>query len=155
MENFFNYITKPLKPEEVEILFDANNIIREKIELYSDFTHTLNILIVETYMGEIDGPKETKINLTDEDNEKHFEWCWDKTISIFKSENIEFEERGEHFDYFQEFFEEIFYIQDDKISRKSVDKFFNEIFQSEGVFTQSDLDTFITIYKLLDKSIKY
>ena len=49
MGNFFNFITKPVKPEEVEILFRANNIIREKMELYSDFTLTLNILIINTY----------------------------------------------------------------------------------------------------------
>jgi hypothetical protein len=32
--NFFNYITKNLDPEEVDIWFRVNNIIPEKMELY-------------------------------------------------------------------------------------------------------------------------
>ena len=104
MGNFFNYITKPIKPEEVDILFRANNVIREKMELYSDFTLTLNILVVNTYLGEIDTPKETKINLTDEDNQKHFEWCWGKVIDIFQEEGVKFNREGEHLDYFKKFY---------------------------------------------------
>jgi hypothetical protein len=154
MGNFFNYITKPINSEEVEILFRANNVIREKMELYSDFTLTLNILVVETYLGEDDTPKETKINLTEEDNKNHFKWCWNKTIDIFKDENIIFKQYGEHFDYFKSFFDEVFYSQTDKLSRNSVEKFFIELFEMTETFTQSDLDTLITIYKLMDKSIE-
>ena len=154
MGNFFNYITKPINSEEVEILFRANNVIREKMELYSDFTLTLNILVVDTYLGEDDTPKETKINLTEEDDENHFKWCWNKTIDIFKDENIIFKQSGEHFDYFKSFFDEVFYSQTDKLSRNSVEKFFIELFEMTETFTQSDLDTLITIYKLMDKSIE-
>jgi hypothetical protein len=154
MGNFFNYITKPINSEEVEILFRANNVIREKMELYSDFTLTLNILVVETYLGEDDTPKETKINLTEEDNKNHFKWCWNKTIDRFKDENIIFKQYGEHFDYFKSFFDEVFYSQTDKLSRNSVEKFFIELFEMTETFTQSDLDTLITIYKLMDKSIE-
>ena len=74
MENFFNYITKPLKPEDIDIWFKMNNIISEKMELYSDFCHTLYILIYDTYLGQDDVSTETKIKLTDDDNLKHFEW---------------------------------------------------------------------------------
>mgnify|MGYP003624548904 CR=1 FL=1 len=86
MGNFFNYITKPIKPEEVDILFRANNVIREKMELYSDFTLTLNILVVNTYLGEIDTPKETKINLTDlfEMSKTNTKADLDTLISIYK-----------------------------------------------------------------------
>lgn len=117
MGNFFNYITKPIKPEEVYVLFRANNVIREKMELYSDFTLTLNILVVNTYLGENDTPKETKINLTSKDNENHFSWCWGKTMDIFQDEGIKFNREGEHFDYFKSFFDEVFYGRTDKVSR--------------------------------------
>lgn len=154
MGNFFSYITKPIKPEEVDILFRANNVIREKMELYSDFTLTLNILVVNTYLGESDTPKETKINLTDEDNQKHFEWCWDKTIGIFQEEGVKFNRKGDHFDYFKSFFDDVFYSRTDKIPRDSVEKFFTDLFEMSKTITQSDLDTLISIYKLMDNSIE-
>lgn len=154
MGNFFNFITKPVKPEEVEILFRANNIIREKMELYSDFTLTLNILVINTYLGENDTPKETKINLTKEDNDKHFLWCWNKSIGIFKDEGIKFSSKGKHFDYFKNFFDEIFYSRKDGVSRDSIEKFFTQLFEMNSTFTQSDLDTLIMIYKLMDNSIE-
>tara|TARA_R110000803_G_scaffold10832_2_gene32964 strand:- start:6771 stop:7238 length:468 start_codon:yes stop_codon:yes gene_type:complete len=154
MGNFFNYITKPIKPEEVDILFRANNVIREKMELYSDFTLTLNILVVNTYLGEIDTPKETKINLTDEDNQKHFEWCWGKVIDIFQEEGVKFNRKGEHLDYFKKFFNEVFYSRTDKVSRESVEKFFTDLFEMSKTNTKADLDTLISIYKLMDNSIE-
>ena len=64
MENFFNYITKPLKPEDVDTWLRINNIIPEKLELFSDFSHSLNSLILDTYLGENDNHNETKITLS-------------------------------------------------------------------------------------------
>lgn len=153
MENFFNYITKPIKPEDVDIWFKINNIILEKLELFSDFSHSLNDLIITTYLGDSDNVNETKIIMSDEDNRKHFEWCWGKVINNFKKEKINFNEKGEHFDYFESFFMEIFYNQTDDKIKNSINGFFNELFDLKKPFTKSDLDMISTIYKLLDKNI--
>lgn len=155
MENFFNYISKPLQPEEVELWFKSNNMISEKMELYSDLAHSLNQLILETYLGEIDTTNEIKIKLTDIDNQNHFEWCWDKVISNFNRENIEFEKRGGHFDYFESFFDETFYNQANYKVKTSISYFFTDLFNNEKSFTKSDLDMVTTIYKILDKHIKH
>ena len=154
MENFFNYITKPLKPEDVDIWFKANNIIIEKLELYSDFSHSLNLLIGETYLGENPGSTETKISLSAEDNKKHFEWCWNKIVYNFSKEGLDFENKGEHFEYFMTFFDDIFYNQKDENIRKSIGNFFNDLFDKNKPFTKSDLDMVATIYKILDKNLK-
>jgi len=154
MDNFFNYVTKPLKPEDVDIWFRVNNIIPEKLELFSDFAHSLNLLIVDTYLGEEPNSNETKITLTEEDNDKHFEWCWNKVIDNFKKENIEFISEGEHFDYFKSFFKEIFYDQKEVKVRKSINSFFNDLFDVKKPFTKSDLDMISMIYKLLDNNLK-
>jgi hypothetical protein len=151
MENFFNYVTKPLPPEDVDIWFKGNNIIPEKLELYSDFSHSLNLLIIDTYLGEQPQSNETKITLTEEDNTKHFEWCWDKQIESFKKEGVSFDNRGEHFGYFKSFFDEIFYNQKEEKIRKSIESFFNDLFDMKKPFTKSDLDMVSTIYKMLDK----
>jgi hypothetical protein len=151
MENFFNYVTKPLPPEDVDIWFKGNNIIPEKLELYSDYSHSLNLLIIDTYLGEQPQSNETKITLTEEDNTKHFEWCWDKQIESFKKEGVSFDNRGEHFDYFKSFFDEIFYNQKEDKIRKSIEGFFDDLFDMKKPFTKSDLDMISTIYKMMDK----
>jgi len=153
MENFFNYITQPVKPEDVEKWFKGNNILNEKLELFSEFSHSLNLLIVDTYLGQQDSPNETKILMSDDDNSKHFEWCWDKTVNNFLKEDLNFENRGEHFDYFKSFFDEIFYTQKDEKIRKSITNFFTDLFDINKPFTKSDLDMVLTIYKILDKHL--
>lgn len=152
MENFFNYISKPLQPEDVDVWFRVNNIIPEKLELYSDFTHSLNNLIIDTYLGESDN-KETQIILSETDDKNHFEWCWDKVIDNFNRENIKFNKRGEHYDYFESFFDETFYHQKDLKVKSSIGYFFSDLFNLNKSFTKSDLDMVTTIYKLLDKQI--
>jgi hypothetical protein len=154
MENFFNYISKPLSDEDVDLWFRVNNIIHEKLELFSDFSHTLNTIIVSTYLGETTIPNETKIIMSEDDNLNHFDWCWNTTIENFKKENIVFLKKGEHYEYFQSFFNDIFYNQTDDKVRKSIGSFFNDLFDTKKTFTKSDLDMIATIYKTLDKSLK-
>jgi hypothetical protein len=97
MENFFNYLSKNLDQDEVDIWFNANNIIPEKLELYYDFTISLYNLVMDTYLGE-NVDNETKITLSDEDNQKHFDWCWKKTVDNFSKEGLEFNQNGDHYE---------------------------------------------------------
>jgi len=150
MENFFNYISKPLLQEDVNLWFRSNNIIPEKLELYSDFTHSLNNLILNTYLGTSE-INETKIILSEDDDRNHFEWCWNKVIYNFNKENIKFDKKGGHFDYFDSFFDETFYNQKDIKVKSSIGVFLTDLFNEEKSFTKSDLDMITTIYKLLDK----
>jgi hypothetical protein len=154
MENFFNYITKPIKPEDVELWLGANNIIIEKVELFGDFCLTLNILITDTYLGDDELKGETKIILNDDENKQHFNWCWDKTIKIFNIEGIDFIKEGEHYEYFQSFFTEMFYNQPEVKLKTSIPDFFDDLFNLDKPFTKSDLDMLTNIYKLLDNSIE-
>lgn len=153
MDNFLNYITKNLDPEEVDIWFKVNNIIPEKMELYYDLCHSLYLLIKSTYLGSSDSNKETKVVMTQEDNLKHFEWCWNKTIENFSKENIFFENQGDHKDYFFSLFNEIYYSQSKEVLRESIHVFFNDLFNREKAFTQVDLDLIYNIYKTLDKNL--
>ena len=82
MENFFNYLSKPFPPEEVDIWFKRNNIIHEKMELYYDFIISLFDLVLTTYLGDNEN-LDTKIEITSDDDVKHFEWCWKKTMKTF------------------------------------------------------------------------
>lgn len=153
MDNFFNYITKNLDPEEVDVWFRVNDIIPEKMELYYDLSYSLFLLIKKTYLGDNESNNETKIQMSQDDNQKHFDWCWKKTLENFKKENIFFHTEGDHYDYFFSLFNEIYYNQDKENIRNTIDLFFNDLFNREKPFTQVDLDLIYNIYKTLDKNL--
>lgn len=153
MENLFNYISKQVDPEEVDIWFKVNNIIPEKMELYYEFCYSLFSLMVSTYLGGSPDSTETGVIMTEEDNLKHFRWCWSKNIENFKKEEIIFNNEGEHFDYFYSLFTEVFYTQQREEIRNSINGFFNDLFNREKPFTQVDLDLVYNLYKSLDKNI--
>jgi hypothetical protein len=154
MDNFFNYITKNLDPEEVDVWFRVNDIIPEKMELYYDLSYSLFLLIKKTYLGDVESSNETKIEMSEEDNKKHFDWCWKKTLENFKKENIIFYNEGDHYDYFFSLFNEIYYNQNKENIRNTIDLFFNDLFNREKPFTQVDLDLIYNIYKTLDKNLQ-
>ena len=52
MENFFNYITKPLPDDEVEIWFRINNIIPEKVNVFNDLAN-VTLKTSKEYQGEL------------------------------------------------------------------------------------------------------
>lgn len=153
MDNFFNYISKPMPKEDVDTWFKVNNMVFEKINLYSDFSHTLNILVNETYLGDNIDYNETRISLNDYDNEKHFIWCWNKVIDNFSKENIFFNKEGEHLEYFKTFFTDVFYKQKEKKIRDSISLFMDDLFDLDKPFTKSDIDMITTVYKLLEKNM--
>jgi hypothetical protein len=109
-------------------------------------------LILDTYLGD-DKNGETQIILSEEDNLKHFEWCWNKTVENFRKEEISFNKRGDHYDYFLSFFSEIFYNQKENRIKSSIGTFFNDLFDRKKPFTKSDLDMISSIYKSLDKNM--
>ena len=122
------------------------------MELYYDFCNSLYLKITETYLGDSESG-ETKITMTDEDKENHFNWCWKKILEDFQKEEIVFEEDGDHYLYFKIFFDEIFYKQTDKKIRNSIDIFFRDVFDFDKTFTRSDLDMILEIYKNLDRNL--
>jgi hypothetical protein len=150
MENFFNWMTKPLPKDEIIIWFNIHNMTYEKIELYGDFFKSLNQIIMDTYLG--DSNSETKILLSLEDNLSHFEWCWNKTIENFRKENIKVKSDGDHKDYFQSFFMDTFYNQNESNLKKSIPKFLTEIFEVGLTYSKSDLDLLTELYKLIEKN---
>jgi hypothetical protein len=154
MENFFNYISKPVHPDDVQVWLNINNIIPEKVDLYSDFTSSLYKLILNTYLGEEDNTKESNLKLTEEDNTKHFDWCWKKTIEGFTKENIKFYSKGEHYDHFKSFFDEVYYNQKEQKVKDQIGVFFEDLFDLKKPFTKSDIDMLTDLYKSLDKNLK-
>ena len=154
MDQFFNWLTKPMSNDEIDAWYKANNIIPEMRDLFEDFCLSLFKLIDTTYLGDSDdNGKETKIGMTVEDKEEHFKWCWNRTISNFKNESIIFNDSEETYDYFKNFFMEVFYNQKENNVRKSIEKFFITIFRKNNKHTKSDIEMLTEIYKILEKSL--
>jgi len=146
---------KPIPKDDVETWFNVNNIILEKKELFSDFVHSLIDLIKSTYLGDqVDTQKtETTIQLQQEDKQKHFDWCWSKTIDTFSKENINFELNGDHKDYFSNLLMDLFYNTENRIISDNIEPFFVNLFDDKVGYSQSDLEMITEIYKLLNKNI--
>jgi hypothetical protein len=154
MENFYSWMMKPVNHDDVEVWFNVNNMIYEKRQLFSDFTFSLYNLISSTYLGDdLDNTSETKLVLSQEDKLKHFDWCWKKTLDNFSKESIRFNVKGEHKEYYEKFFMDLFYNAENKTISENIVKFFQELFDEEKMFTKSDLDMLTEIYKLLNKNI--
>jgi len=149
-KKFLNYITNPLSRTSIELLYSSNHIIFEKCDLYRDFVLSLFDIIFTTYMGD----KVTKEN----DRITHFKWCWGRTIKNFEIENIYFGHNQELYDYFLNFMVEIFYSVDNESPYNNINnnmvKLWTHTFNYETIKTRSDVDIFIEVYKMFDKSLK-
>lgn len=155
MDQFFNWLTKPMAPEEIDAWYKANNIILEVSDLFKDFCFSLLKLIEETYLGDEDNEKNvTTIGLTQEDKLSHFTWCWKKTINNFEKENIIFIDNKETFEYFKVFFMEVFYNQTQDEIKKSLTSFFIQIFDKNTRRSKSDIEMFTELYKSLERSLQ-
>lgn len=147
-KNFLAYINNPMSIESIMVIYDANNVTFQKCELYSDFVQSLLFIVFDTYMGD---------DVTDLVGQtKHFKWCWDKNIQNFYNEGLNFQENT-LYDYFLEFMLEVFY----SAEKKQIDfvdsttiKLWLDIFDYSKIKTNSEMDTFIEIYKLMESSLK-
>jgi hypothetical protein len=147
---FLSYIKTPLSDDSIAVLYSANNIRYEKCLLFSDYVQSLLTLIFDTYLGDDFTSDEEKIN--------HFKWCWDKNIKNFIEEDIWFYSSRESFDYFSEFMREVFYELPDKEGKKNpqvtIRSLWVSVFSYNNSKSRSDMDNFVEIYNILDKSLK-
>ncbi len=145
--DLIEFVSKPMKKEDVLILYRVNNVTPEKTELYLDFIQALYNIVTTTYLGdEVMGIRDIK---------KHFGWCWNKVVTSFRKEHIYFEDNIEIYSYFSSLFTESFYDEEDKSDGniKPLMDFWSTTFRYTPIKTRSELETFFDLYKLFDKSI--
>lgn len=154
MGDFFNWLAKPMDQEDIDVWLSANNIIPELTELFRDFSFSFITLLKETYLGDDYDNKETKVGMTLEQKQQHFNWCLNKTIENFRKENIEFHFTEMDSEFFRSFFFEVFYNQPDQKIKDMIDVFFRQIFDRKTKKSKSDMEIFTDIYKVLERSLK-
>ncbi len=151
MENFYNWMSKPIPHSEVEVWFSVHNMIPERIELFGVVFTSLAYSIIDTYFGEDN--YETKVVMSESDKKNHFDWCWDKLIKDFENENILIDSDGEHKEYLWNFFLDSFYTQPQVNIREAIPEFIEELFNLEKPFAKSDLDILTELYKTLQNKV--
>lgn len=146
--SFLGYINNPMGTDDMMLFYKENNIKYEKCELYSDFALSLIITIFDTYMGD---------DVTSLDDQfKHFEWAWNKTILNFVEEGLDFESNL-LYEYFLEFMLEVYYSISNKNELhidKKISKLWTDIFNYYKIKTNSDIDALSEIYTIFEKSLK-
>ena len=147
---FLSYIKSPLSESSIVVLLSANNIKYERSQLYGDFVQSLLHLVFDTYMGDD--------IMSESDRFEHFKWCWDKNIENFKEEGICFKDTPEAYHYFLEFTHEVYYSipgKDNKpVIPATICSLWRRLFSYHTTKTRSDVDNFIEVYTILDKSLK-
>lgn len=141
---FLTYINKKLTNESMQLLYDANNITRERCNLYSDFIQSLILIIFDTYMGD---------DITSNaEQSNHFKWCWNKNVKNFSDEGFNINNE-KLYNYFLEFFREVYYPLPNKVENNNVYtnllKLWLFIFDFDEPKTKSDMDTLIEVYGLM------
>jgi hypothetical protein len=146
-ESYLEFVSSESYKNQIDIWYKAYNISRQKTDLFYDFIVSLFYLIEETYLGE-------DILIEDVDQKNHFTWCWNKIILDFEKEKIYFKSRGNHFEYFWNFFLEAYYYA--KIDGKSVriNDYFYKLFDFRHRKSRSELDMLTEIYKLFEYNLK-
>jgi len=143
-------LNTPLSDDSIVVLYSANNINYDKAFLFSDFIQSLLMLVFDTYVGDEFMNEVDKLN--------HFNWCWGRNINNFNKEGIIFEDYKNSYDYFLEFLTETFYNIENKDKNKhisiTVRTLWLTIFSFDRIRTHSDVDNFIEIYKIMDKTLK-
>lgn len=148
-KDFLSYIKTPLSQTSLNLLYTSNNIRYERCQLFSDFTISLIHKVMDTYMGDKFMKPEQRLD--------HFKWCWNATIKDFEEEGIYFKYSIDLFDYFQQHMLDTFYLSDDKLDTEIIKiklvNLWKYILSNTTNKTQSDVDTFIGVYKMFEKTL--
>jgi hypothetical protein len=119
------------------------------VQTYGEFIGCLIQRCFDTYLGDDVTDMEGRLN--------HFNWCWNKTVSDFRLQNIYL---GLGIDvklYFKNFMFEIFYNVENKeysVNHLKTQLFWRRIFDISAPKTKADIECMLSVYKLFDDSIK-
>jgi hypothetical protein len=149
IDEFFDYLKTPLDESVVNELYKKNNVVHIRMQTYGEFIGLLIQKCFDTYLGD---------DVTDQEGRlHHFNWCWNKTATEFKSQNIYLGVCIDAKLYFKNFMFEVFYNAEDKeysVNQLKTQLFWRRIFDISSPKTKADMECMLSVYKLFDDSIK-
>lgn len=127
--------------------FKSNNVIKERVELYKDFTLNLLYHIYNTYLG-------NQFISSDEDILGHFKWAFDKVLDEFLEEEIIFFESKNLFNYFYAYYYSQFYKMDKIHQLSYYVNFWKDIFYVKNQKTnKKKFQVLLEMYELFDQCL--
>jgi len=145
-EHFFKYVTEVVNKEDVDMWIKVHNVNTEKLELFFDFINGLYTTIRETYLGD-------DVIVGDKERKEHFNWCWGRVLDSFSEENITFNPKGTHYEYFWNFFYESYYVNKKEELTEKICDFLNRLFRIYIEKTNSELDMLKEMYFILEQNL--
>ncbi len=146
---FLDYINTPLTKESIDVIYQSNNIIYEKSELYGDFISSLIDLIFISYLGDDIMTLEQRI--------EHYNWCWNTTVDNYKKENKDFSDNLQAYEYFLHLLLDTYYTIENKDNKPeltiNIRNLWIYIFNYRSIKPRLDVDTFLELYKMLSKTL--
>lgn len=143
VDKLIRHMTKALSLIQIELIYTSNNVIYERVELYRDFTLTLDDLIESTYFGH------DMLNFDDRVN--HFNWCWDKACNLLDLKTIDFKNNLKLYIYFHDLYFEVFY-NEESTKHIEVKNYWPTLFNCYIQKTRSEIDKFLYLYKIFEES---
>lgn len=121
-------------------------IIKDRIEIYRDFTFNLLFYIFDLYLD-----KETLY--LDQDIRNHFMYCYNKVCAEFLKEEIDFRNNKHLIEYFYTYYYYHLYKTDSEVQQSFFVKFWNSIFNIDNPKNKNTLKVLIELYHVFDQSI--
>lgn len=125
-------------------------IIKDRVELYKDFTINLLNYIIYYYI-------DYESMNTDIEIKNHYNWCFNKVCDEFLLEGINFKDNNELREYFHTYFYHQFYNTQNNpnqdISLSYYEKFWKNIFEIDKQINKNIINILIECYIIFDKSV--
>lgn len=144
---YLNHSDEYIKEYEILKKFKSHNILRERVDLYKDFSINLLYKIYDTYLG---------INYinTKKDAIGHYNWCYGKILDEFDDQEIDFYGNDELYDYFLDYYMDQFYQQKNQPAITYHMKTWTEIFNHKKTNkSRNEFEVLIELYLLFDISL--
>lgn len=132
---------------QIDIWYRTYNISRDRIVLFYDFLSSLYLLVDDTFLG-------VDVLYDESDQRNHFNWCWNQIIDDFSKEKIFFKDKGNHYEYFWNFFFEAYYLIKQENKENKISEYFYKLFDFRYRKSRSELDVLTEVYKLLEQNLK-
>jgi len=124
-------------------------IIKDRVEIYKDFTINLLSYIMDFYL-------DSKTLSADDDIRNHYNWCYNKVCDEFKEEGLDFSNNENLRQYFYDFFYHQFYKRENQdIVFAYYEKFWLNIFNIEKQNNKNIMNTMVELYNIFDKSVNH
>lgn len=144
---YFDYNDELIKEFEILKKFKSHNILKERVELYKDFTLNLLNHIYTSYLGR-------EYIKTKRDVEGHYNWCFGKVLEEFDDQEIDFYGNDDLYNYFFRYFYDQFYNSTKQLPVSQHRKMWTEIYNHKKLNkNKNEFEVLVELYQIFDSSL--